>query len=290
MSLYFYSLILSVKRSIYDRMINGGCTLNIYKSLNEITKYIDNNLENVIEYEVLARILGVNVYTMERLFSMLTGITLSEYIRKRRLSNAGYDLYKGNVRIIDIAVTYQYNNATSFSRAFERFHGLKPSLVTKQTKLKNFPRIIFNENINITTELDYEIIMLEELNVYGTGTATNNTKIKVDAPLFFKQTEMKYLKKYGEIKYGMITYDMCREECQKYYCLYDEKVKEFEHIKIPKSKWLKFRIDSQNSKDIQNMSHKFYCEFLPSAKYNLKELPELEYYHDGITDFLVAIY
>ena len=53
---------------------------------------------------------------------------------------------------------------------------------------------------------------------------------------------------------------------------------------------LKFRINSQNAKDIQDISHKFYGEFLPSVKYNLKELPELEYYHDGITDFLVAIY
>ena len=70
----------------------------------------------------------------------------------------------------------------------------------------------------------------------------------------------------------------------------DKEIKEFEHIKIPKSKWLKFRINSQNAKDIQNISYKFYGEFLPSVKYNLKELPELEYYHDGITDFLVAIY
>ncbi len=264
--------------------------MNIYKSLNEITKYIDNNLENVIEYEVLAKMLGVNVYTMQRLFTMIAGITLSEYIRKRRLSNAGYDLYEGNLKIIDIAVKYQYGNSTSFSRAFEKFHGIKPSFVNKRTKLKNFPRIIFNEDINITTELDYEIVILDEMNLYGVSITTSNAKIGNDAPLFFKQTEDKYFAKYGEVKYGMITYDIKREESQKYYCLYDKKISEFEHIKIPKSKWLKFRINSQNSIDIQDISHRFYGEFLPSCKYNLKEIPELEYYHDGITDFLVAIY
>ena len=98
------------------------------------------------------------------------------------------------------------------------------------------------------------------------------------------------MNKYGEVKYGMITYDIEREESQKYYCLYDKKIEEFEHINIPKSKWLRFRVNSQNAKDIQEISHRFYSEFLPSVKYNLKELPELEYYHDGITDFLVAIY
>ena len=51
-----------------------------------------------------------------------------------------------------------------------------------------------------------------------------------------------------------------------------------------------FRINSQRANDIQEMSHKFYLEFLPSCKYNLREIPELEYYHDNVTDFLVPIY
>lgn len=264
--------------------------MNIYKSLNEVTQYIDQNLSEEINYDVLAKMLGVNTYTMQRLFTMIAGVSLSEYIRKRRLSSAGYDIYTNNMKVIDIAVKYQYNNATSFSRAFEKFHGIKPSLVTKTTKLKIFPKIIFDENINITTELDYEIITLDEFNLYGISITTNNKNIGNDAPHFFQQTEQKFLQKYGEIKYGMITYNPKREESQKYYCLYEQKAKELEHIFIPKSKWLKFTIHSQNANDIQDISHKFYNEFLPSSKYNLKELPELEYYHDNITDFLVAIY
>lgn len=264
--------------------------MNIYKSLNEITEYIDKNLEEEIDYEVIAKMLGVNVYTMQRLFIMLAGISLSGYIRKRRLSRAGYDLYEHNLKLIDIAIKYQYDNATSFSRAFEKFHGIKPSLVNKKTKLKNFPRIVFNENINITNELDYEIITLDEMDLYGISINTNNDEIGKDAPLFFKLIENKYLNKYGEVIYGMITYDIEREESQKYYCLYDKKIEEFEHIKIPKSKWLRFRINSQNAQDIQEISHRFYLEFLPSVKYNLKRLPELEYYHDNVTDFLVAIH
>ena len=264
--------------------------MNIYRGLNEITKYIDANLEEKINYEVLATFLGVNVYTMQRLFTMIAGISLSEYIRKRRLSNAGFDLYKGEFKIIDIALKYQYDNATSFSRAFEKFHGIKPSFVNKETKLKNFPRIVFNEDIKITMELDYEIITLGEMDLYGISIKTNNEKIGIDAPLFFRETEKKYINQYGEIKYGMITYDIEREESQKYYCLYDKVIDEFEHIKIPESKWLRFSINSHHAEDIQELSQKFYREFLPSCKYNLKELPELEYYHDDVTDFLVAIY
>ena len=56
--------------------------MNIYKSLNEITKYIDDNLEENIEYGTLAKMIGINTYTLQRLFSILTGISLAEYIRK----------------------------------------------------------------------------------------------------------------------------------------------------------------------------------------------------------------
>mgnify|MGYP003318857762 CR=1 FL=1 len=67
--------------------------MNIYKSLNEITQYIENNLEENIEYETLAKILGVNTYTLQQVFSLIAGISLSDYIRKRKLSSAGFDLY-----------------------------------------------------------------------------------------------------------------------------------------------------------------------------------------------------
>ena len=108
--------------------------MNIYKSLNEIVEYIEKHLEEKIEYKALANILGVNEYTMQTIFNLLSNVTLSEYIRKRRLSNAGIDIYKTEAKIIDIAIKYQYENVTSFSRAFEKFHGIKPSEVRKNIR------------------------------------------------------------------------------------------------------------------------------------------------------------
>ena len=265
--------------------------MNIYKCLNEITNYIDDNLEEKIDYDELAKMMGVNSYTMQRIFSLIAGISLSEYIRKRRLSRAGFDLYNFKEKVMDVAIKYNYDNATSFSRAFESFHGIKPSQVNKLSKLKNFPRIIFNEDVKIVNELEYEIVELDEMNLYGVGINTDNVNISYDAPKFFRETEEKYLNLYGEIKYGMVTYrDDMRYNCKEYFVLYDKEITEFKKITIPASKWLLFRINSQLSKDIQEMSHKFYLEFLPSCKYNLRNIPELEYYHDGITDFLIPIY
>ena len=217
--------------------------MNIYASLNKITEYIDHHLEEKIDYNKLALMLGVNSYTMQRIFSLLTNVTLTEYIRKRRLSVAGEELYNGNDKIMDIAIKYCYDNATSFSRAFEQFHGIKPSQVTKESKLKIFPRITFDENIPITTEIPYEIIELPELTLYGCKKETDNDHINADAPNFFHECLVKYEKDYGDIPYAMTTYtDLEREHCNAYWILYDKEIPNLEKIIIPSSKYVKFKI------------------------------------------------
>lgn len=264
--------------------------MNIYKVLNDITKYIDDNLEDEIDYEAFSKMMGVNSYTVQRIFSLLTNVSLAEYIRKRRLSAAGFDLYNDNVKVMDVAIKYGYDNATSFSRAFEAFHGIKPSMVSKLSTLKEFPRIVFDENIKVTETMEYEIVNLDDLELYGVGIPTSNETISKDAPKFFEEFLNKYKSIYGDVEYGMVSYILPeREICDKYYVLYNKKIDGFECIKIPAGKWLKFRINSREAKDIQEMSHKFYLDFLPSCKYNLRDIPELEYYHDGVTDFLVPI-
>lgn len=264
--------------------------MNIYASLNKITEYIDHHLEEKIDYNKLAMMLGVNSYTMQRIFSLLTNVTLTEYIRKRRLSVAGEELYNGNDKIMDIAIKYCYDNATSFSRAFEQFHGIKPSQVTKESKLKIFPRITFDENIPITTEIPYEIIELPELTLYGCKKDTDNNHINTDAPSFFHECLIKYEKDYGDIPYAMTTYsDLEREHCNAYWILYDKEIPGLEKIIIPSSKYVKFKIDNQSPNDIQDVTNKFYLEFFPSSNLNFSDAPELEYYHDDITEFLVPL-
>lgn len=90
--------------------------------------------------------------------------------------------------------------------------------------------------------------------------------------------------------YGMVEYeDKERFYVKAYWVLYNKEIKGLEKKIIPKSKWILIRINSREAKDIQETSDKFYDEFLPSCKYNLRDLPEIEYYHDDVTDFLIPI-
>ena len=266
-------------------------TVIIYKGLNNIIEYVENNLENNINYADVAKIICTNEYTMRRIFSLLSNISITEYIRNRRLSNAGYDLYKNNGKIIDIALKYQYENATSFSRAFEKFHGIKPSAAKNNPeKLRIYTRLKFNEDIDENTSIEYSIIELDEKILYGKKIKTTYYTIQKEAPNFFEDMTNKYAQKYGYPNYGIVMYESRVDSINyEYGVAYSKKIEEFEKILIPKSKWLVFKINSQEAKDIQAKSREFYEKFLPSCKFNLRPIPELEYYHDDITEFLIPI-
>lgn len=272
--------------------------MNVYHSFNNMIEFIEENLDQPIEYPRLAQFLGVNEYTLQSLFTILCNITISDYIRKRRLSEAGIYLYKTNCKIIDVALKYHYENPTSFSRAFEKFHGIKPSQVkSAPEKLKLYPKLHFDENIAMpkTEKIEYSIVELDELTLYGTGFKTTHQDISKEAPAFFQKMRQQYHSIYGEIDYGMVVYhgneqyNRFTTQNLEYWILYNKKISEFTKYTIPKSKWLCFHIPTLFAKDIQKMLHDFYLSFLPSCQYNIRPIPELEYYHDNSTDFLIPI-
>ena len=261
--------------------------MNIYKELNEIIEYIEEHLEEKIDTEKLARKIGINEYTFQRIFAIIADISLTEYIRNRRLTNAGQELYLKQEKVIDVAIKYGYNNATAFSRAFERFHGIKPSEVRKKPeKLKMYTKLHFNENIEYNKSFEYKITEKEEMTSYGEYITTDNKKIKQDAPKLY----MENAEKYGNPPFGIIEYyDKERTKVKSYGVFYYENKGKMKKITIPKSKWIQITINSQITEEIQKTSEMFYQEFLPNSKYNFRDIPEIEFYHDKVTDFLIPI-
>ena len=107
--------------------------------LNQSIKYIEEQLTGEIDYEQLGRIACCSAYHYQRMFTYMAGISLAEYIRRRKMSLAAVDLQDGNERIIDIAEKYGYHSPTAFNRAFQSFHGIAPSSVKgKGVSVKSF--------------------------------------------------------------------------------------------------------------------------------------------------------
>lgn len=100
--------------------------MDFVSGLQQALAYIEDHLDDDIDYAYAAQLAHSSEYHLQRAFSLLTGMTLGEYIRMRRLTLAAGDLQRG-MKVIDTAVKYGYDSPDSFARAFSRFHGLPPS-------------------------------------------------------------------------------------------------------------------------------------------------------------------
>lgn len=134
--------------------------------------YIESHLEEDIDMNDVAKIIYCSVYQFGRIFSYVVGIPLSEYIRRRRLSQAALALQAGDVKVIDTAVKYGYESADAFTRAFGIMHGVTPKEArVKGVRLRLYPRITFHITIKGATDMEYRI---EEKGViHGVGMVKN---------------------------------------------------------------------------------------------------------------------
>jgi AraC-like DNA-binding protein len=102
------------------------------ENLSRAIHYIENNLTNEISVEDVSNKAYSSSSNFQRIFNLVTGMTVGDYIRNRRLSLAAQELLHKKSRIIDVAMRYQYDTPESFSKAFARFHGISPSSAGKQ--------------------------------------------------------------------------------------------------------------------------------------------------------------
>ena len=92
---------------------------------NNSIAYVEENLAAEINLDRAAQLAQCSSYHYQRMFSYIAGVTLGEYIRRRRMSLAGVDLQRGE-KVIDVAAKYGYDSPTSFNRVFKGVHGITP--------------------------------------------------------------------------------------------------------------------------------------------------------------------
>ena len=109
------------------------------QKMNAAVNYIEEHILEEPDLDKLGRLAGCSAHHFQRIFTYIGGITLTEYIRKRRMSLAAVDLKDENVKVIDVAVKYGYDSPDSFTKAFTRFHGITPTQAKNgEGELKNY--------------------------------------------------------------------------------------------------------------------------------------------------------
>ncbi|MEU8874239.1 AraC family transcriptional regulator [Streptomyces javensis] len=136
--------------------------------LNEALDHLDSRLDQRIEVAELARIAMTSEYHFRRLFSALAGLSLSEYIRRRRLTLAGAEVLAGERTLLEIAVRYGYGSGEAFARAFRAMHGVGPGEARRAgASLSSQPRMSFRLVVEGSGSMRYRVVEKERFQVVG---------------------------------------------------------------------------------------------------------------------------
>ena len=259
--------------------------------------YIEENLTEEIDYDEVAKEAACSSFYFQRIFSILCGMTLGDYIRNRRLTLAGNELSATNDKVIDIALKYGYESPESFTRAFARFHGITPSEAKKDgSKLKSFSRLSVKITLSGGNIMDYKIIekeafdIIEKVETHSVEDSENAKSI----PEFWTRshqngtvktlmdvtTDRKFIFGvcYGNLPENAKTFDYSIAATYAKDAVVPEG---FRRNTIPARTWAVFECKGAMPNAIQDLWHKIVSEFFPTSSYKPTYEMDIEAYSEG---------
>ena len=262
--------------------------------------YVEAHITEDVDYSAAARESFSSPYHFQRVFSILCGYTLGEYIRFRRLALAGAELAEGRIGVIDAAVKYGYESPDSFARAFRRFHGVNPSQARGAT-LKSFSRLSLKISLEGGNMMDYRIENKPELVLTGfkrrfTGTPAEREDQECDFYLSTRgnqymlkgmardlETFYNVMTNFGDDGYDFYIASQLNEEKTWHLdeVLGAEDAKRFEHVTIPARQYLICETERAEypTELFEDLRRRVVSEWLPSSGYELVDAPEVSVYH-----------
>jgi AraC family transcriptional regulator len=167
--------------------------MDYYARLNKSIDFIENNLAESISLEEISQKAYSSLSHFHRIFAFMTGLTLKQYIRKRRLSVAAHELICSDSNVLDVALKYQYNTHESFTRAFKKAYGINPHQFRK-TKREHvlFDKIDINhpkyKNLYEDDDIAIRFVTYNRFVVSGFSidTGLEDDRVTRDIPHFFE--------------------------------------------------------------------------------------------------------
>ncbi|GGG81540.1 AraC family transcriptional regulator [Paenibacillus radicis (ex Gao et al. 2016)] len=261
----------------------------ISQALLEIEKQL---YDRKLTPDSLAKQFYTNVSDLQKTFQIITGMTIGEYIRNRRLSNAGISLKTKNLSILETALNMGYETPEAFSKAFKRFHGVSPKDVRNQST-SQIINYFGPMHIKFSIESSAPLLAITEYypTMYFVGktiSVSNDKSVYLkDIENFWHQETMKGTlsqleKKYAATSFvgislagdtdrftygvGIVTTDQVEE------------MNEFEVVKFPPRNWVKFEVNGMTDEDFSQTRNRVLSEWLLTSDQSISLLPEIEYY------------
>ncbi|KZE48710.1 AraC family transcriptional regulator [Rossellomorea marisflavi] len=276
--------------------------MEMLERLNQCIDYIEKNLDGVIDPDELSAISMYSHHHFQKMFSVISGCPLAEYIRKRRLTVAAQELMVTEAKVIDVALKYGYETPESFSKAFRKLHGVPPSRI-RSASVRAYPRLGFKLQITGVNEMNYRMVEKEAFEVAGIGRrmSTQDGENLREIPKFWEQ-----------VNRDGIDREICRAanaDSIMGVCLHEDRTKDeftyfigaentvatvaYETHTMPAATWAVFEVVGPMPLAIQRVWERIFTEWFPSTGFEHSGGPEFELYpmeDAGAEDFRCEVW
>lgn len=283
------------------------------EAITSSIKYMEEHLTDDITAEQVAQEVNISPLYFQKGFSILCDISVSEYIRNRRLSLAGRDLRTGDCKVIDAALKYSYDSPDSFTKAFTRFHGITPvQAKLGEGELKEFLPLKLHVSMKGGFDMECKIVKKAAFTVIGSAKIIKDCDGFKECPKFwndhFVNGDGNFIcGMYGiciDTASGKISADDKVSKKQKVetldsfkYMIADDYVpgreypEKFTTEVIPENTWAVFPCKGAMPEALQSVNQKIFSEWLPqnpdyevAGKYNIEMYTDASKYPKGTAD------
>ncbi len=255
---------------------------------------IERRIAEKTDIEEIARAAYSSPFHFQRMFSMLTGFTVAEYVRRRKLTLAAQELASSPAKVLDVALKYGYESPEAFSKAFRRAHGISPSEARNPgAALKAFPRISFQLSLKGDREMDYRIVEKGAYRAIGVfiKTSSNGGENVREIPAFWGRAHAdETVRRLAEAAPGKDLLGICANmdygsETFDYWIAAESEseAEGWDALEIPAATWAVFPSVGPLPGTIQETFRRIFQEWFPSTGYEHAGGPEIEVYPEGDT-------
>ena len=263
------------------------------QELNRAIDYIEKHLTDDLSLEEISEHVNMSDYHFKTVFFYLSGMTLGEYVKNRRLSESGKDLLNGE-KVTDVAYKYGYQSMDGFARAFKKWSGVLPSDVAKKGAGKIFPPISFVIKVKGGNSMNYRIEEKPAFYLAGVSKrvpmqfeGVNNAIVELAMSITESQrqemhalqniepcqvvnasyeADAGFLKEEGELTHliGVLT---TREDVSG----------QLEKVPVEACTWAVFPNEGPFPSTLQNTMAQIYSEWLPASDYEVVNIPSFSF-------------
>lgn len=262
--------------------------------LNHVIDYIEDHLtDDDLSLEIISQYAGVSDYHFRKVFFYLSGLTLNEYIKNRKLSEASMDLLHGE-KVTDVALKYGYQSMDGFTRAFKKWSGFLPSDVIKKGISKSFPKLSFIITVKGGINMEFRIEDKPAFNLVGVSKrvpmqfeGVNNEIVKLAQSITDEQKkEMHSLQNIEPYEIVNASYEadsnFIKEEGYLTHLIgiltTEKQVSDLlEKVPVKACTWAIFPNEGSFPFTLQETMARIYSEWLPSSNYEVINAPSFSF-------------